>query len=361
LSQLRIIDFSRILAGPYATMLLADFGAEVIKIESPTGDDTRRWGPPFAPDGQSTYFHAVNRNKSSIVADFTVAADRQRLVDLISTADVVVENFTPGVMAKFGLDFESMAVINPKLVYCSITGFGSDHPELPGYDLMVQAVGGLMSITGPALQPSKVGVAVVDIITGLHAVAGIQAALLQRTTSGVGQLVQVNLLSSLLSALANQASAWLISGETPSPLHNRHPSIAPYQSFEAQDQSFVVACGSDGQFHKLTSCLGLDGIASDPRFITNELRVAHIDELDGILSREFALESADHWVNALTKVGVPAGRINTIDQAFAFAERLGLQPFVEIEGIPYVSTPVKFSEAVEFEQSKAPQLGGTNS
>lgn len=331
LHGIRVADFSRVLAGPYATMLLADLGADVIKVEPPAGDDTRRWVPPVDATGRGTYFAAANRNKRSIALDLTDTADLARAVELASTADVLVENFRPGVMARFGLDHPTLSQLNPGLVMCSITGFGSgEGAALPGYDLLVQAMGGLMSITGePDGEPTKVGVALVDVVTGLHALGGIQAALLERTRSGRGQHVEVNLLSSLLSALVNQASATLGTGTTPRRTGNTHPSLAPYEPYATGQGSLVITIGNDRQFGRLAEVLGDPGLATDERFATNAARVAHRAELTATLEDLLATRPATDWAANLTKVGVPAGPIGTIDEGLALAARLGLDPVVE--------------------------------
>jgi crotonobetainyl-CoA:carnitine CoA-transferase CaiB-like acyl-CoA transferase len=332
LGGIRVADFSRVLAGPYATMLLADFGADVIKVEPPAGDDTRQWHPPVGPDGQATYFGSVNRNKRSVALDLTDAAGLAEARRLAASADVVVENFRPGVMARFGLAYDDVRAANPGVVYCSITGFGAgDGAALAGYDLLVQAVGGLMSITGtPGGDATKAGVALVDVLTGQNAVAGILLALRRRDATGEGSLVEVNLLQSLLSALTNQAGSTLATGRAPARLGNAHPSIAPYAVFRAADRELVVAVGNDRQFRTLARLLGAPGLADDERFATNADRVAHRDALHDELERALAAASAAHWVEVLTDAGVPAGLVNDVAEALAFADRLGLAPVVEI-------------------------------
>ncbi|GAA1055363.1 CoA transferase [Agromyces luteolus] len=328
LRGIRVADFSRVLAGPYATMTLADFGADVIKVEPPGGDDTRHWIPPVDATGRATYFGGVNRNKRSVALDLTDAAGLAEARRLAASADVVVENFRPGVMARFGLAYEDVRAANPGVVYCSITGFGTgEGAALAGYDLLVQAVGGLMSITGdPDGEPSKVGVALVDVLTGQNAVAGILLALRERDRTGVGCLVEVTLLQSLLSALTNQASSTLATGTPPRRLGNQHPSIAPYAVFRAADRELVIAVGNDRQFGALAGVLGSPGLADDARFRTNADRVAHRDELGEALERALAAASARHWVDALTAAGVPAGLVNDVAEAIAFADALGLEP-----------------------------------
>ncbi|MFG2129604.1 CaiB/BaiF CoA transferase family protein [Streptomyces sp. NPDC048751] len=333
LGALRIADFSRVLAGPYATMLLADLGADVIKVERPgTGDDTRAWHPPADHDGTSTYFLSVNRNKRSVVLDLTTEAGREQARALVAESDVVVENFRPGTMERLGLGHQELRARHPALIYCSISGFGSgEGAAIPGYDLLVQAVGGLMSVTGTMDgEPVKAGVALVDVITGLHASLGILAALRHRDATGEGQLVEVNLLGSLLSALVNQASAYAVAGVVPGRLGNAHPSIAPYETLPTADRPIALAVGNDKQFAALAEVLGDPGLAFEDRFRTNADRVAHRAELREILTRLLSTEGADRWSTVLLAAGVPAGPVNGIDEAFAFAQRLGLPGIVEI-------------------------------
>ncbi len=333
LGPLRVLDFSRVLAGPFATMLLGDLGATVTKVERPGGgDDTREWGPPYDEAGEATYFQSVNRNKSSLVLDLRDPGDLAEARGLAGQADVLVENFRPGVMAGLGLDHATLAAANPRLVYCSITGFGAGAgAELPGYDLLVQALGGLMSITGEAERdPLKVGVALVDVLAGLFATVGILAALESRRESGEGQLVEVDLLSSLLAALVNQGSAYTLAGAVPGRLGNRHPSIAPYELYATGAGNLVLAVGNDRQFAALCEVLGMPELAGEERFATNAARVEHRDELAAELERALAARSAPAWVEALTERRVPAGVVNDIGEAFEFAARLGLDPVVSI-------------------------------
>ncbi|MFD1539484.1 CaiB/BaiF CoA transferase family protein [Nonomuraea guangzhouensis] len=328
LSGLLVADFSRVLAGPYATMLLADLGADVVKVERPgAGDDTRSWGPPHA-GGVATYFLAVNRNKRSIALDLRDPADLEVARALATRADVLVENFKPGTMDRLGLGYSSLSATNPGLVYCSITGFGAGNgADLPGYDLIAQAVGGLMSVTGEPDGPgTKAGVALVDVITGLHAGLGVLAALRHRDATGQGQRVSVSLLSSLLSALTNHASGYAAAGVVPKAMGNRHPSIVPYEVFQAADRPIVIAAGNDRQFRALCEVLGRADLADDPRYAANTGRVACREELVGELDRALAARTADEWFAALTPAGVPCGPINTLDAAFAFAADLGLEP-----------------------------------
>lgn len=354
-----IADFSRVLAGPYATMLLADLGAEVVKVERPgSGDDTRAWGPPWRGE-QSTYFESVNRNKSSVVVDLGTEEGRQQARDLAARSDVLVENFKPGAFDRLGLGFDELSGLNPGLVYCSITGFGTEGgAELPGYDLLVQAVGGLMSITGTSTdEPTKVGVALVDVITGLHATVGILSALYERAASGRGQRVQVNLLSSLLSGMVNQSSGFVGAGFVPQIMGNRHPSIAPYESYPTADAPLVIAVGNDRQFRACATVLGCPEWADDPRFATNPSRVQHRDELFAAMCERLASTGAEQWFERLSSVGVPAGPINDIAGAFALAERLGLSPVAEVDGAPTVSNPIRLSRTPVTYRSAPPELG----
>ncbi|MFD8014794.1 CaiB/BaiF CoA transferase family protein [Streptomyces sp. NPDC058955] len=361
LSGIVVADFGRVLAGPYMTMLLADLGADVIKIERPDGgDDTRAWGPPFA-DGQATYFLGVNRNKRSVALDLTDPDGRAAARAIVDRADVLVENFRPGTMEKLGLGFEEVRRTNPGLVYCSVTGFGTDGgAALPGYDLLVQAMGGLMSVTGePGGQGTKAGVALVDVITGLHAGLGVLAALRHRERTGEGQRVEVSLLGSLLSALTNQAAAHLGAGVVPRAMGNRHPSITPYEVFEARDRPLVLAVGNDRQFRALCERIGRPGLAEDARFATNTARVAHREELTAALAGSLAARTADAWFEELTAAGVPCGPINDLAGAFALADRLGLGARLpeEAAGPGQVAHPVRLGATPPSYRSAPPRLG----
>lgn len=342
LAGVRVADFSRVLAGPYATMMLADFGADVVKIESLGGDDTRHWRPPVDANGQATYFGSVNRNKRSVALDLTDAAGLAEARRLAASADVVIENFRPGVMDRFGLSYDEVRAGNPGVVYCSITGFGAgEGAALAGYDLLVQAVGGLMSITGAADgEPAKAGVALVDVLTGQNAVAGILLALRERDRSGRGQFVEVNLMQSLLSALTNQAASTLATGAPPRRLGNAHPSIAPYAVFHAADRELVIAVGNDKQFRALAEVLGVPSLADDARFASNGDRVAHRAELTVLIEERLVAASAAHWVEALSAAGVPAGLVNDVAEAIAFGEALGLEPVAEIAAGAHTSRTV---------------------
>ncbi len=331
--NLRVLDFSRVLAGPFATMLLGDLGATVTKVERPgTGDDTRAWGPPYDPAGEATYFQSVNRNKASVALDLADPADAAQARRLAAEADVVVENFRPGVMDRLGLGYDDLRAENPGLVYCSITGFGAGAgAALPGYDLLVQAVGGLMSITGtPDGEPQKVGVALVDVLAGLFSTVGILAALRHRDATGEGQRVEVDLLSSLLAGLVNQGAAYTAGGVVPGRMGNQHPSIAPYELLPCADGDLVLAVGNDRQFAALCAVAGRPELAEDTRFATNSARVAHRAELREALERILAARPAADWAAELTTARVPAGVVNDMAGAFALAASLGLDPVVEL-------------------------------
>lgn len=377
LAGIRVADFSRVLAGPHATMMLADLGADVIKIESPEGDGTRQWSPPVNAVGQSTYFAGVNRGKRSVVCDLRDPEGLAVAEDLARTADVVIENFKPGTMERFGLGYEAVAAENPGVVYCSISGFGDGAgSDLPGYDLLVQAVGGLMSITGHSDadggEPLKVGVALVDVLTGLNSVIGIQAALRARDGgpghpgTGHGQQVQVTLLGALLSALANQASSTLETGRAPGRIGNAHPSIAPYETFATADQTIALAVGTDGQFGRLCEVLATPELATDGRFATNALRVANRASLKTALQSVLVTRPAAWWVDACTAANIPAGRVNTIAQAFELAESLGLQTVAETTAVDAagearvlrtVATPISLSATPARYGAPPPGLG----
>jgi crotonobetainyl-CoA:carnitine CoA-transferase CaiB-like acyl-CoA transferase len=365
LDNLRVLDFSRVLAGPFATMVLADLGAVVTKVERPgTGDDTRAWGPPYDEFGEATYFQSVNRNKDSLVLDLADPADLAHARELAATADVVVENFRPGVMDRLGLGYDDLRAANPGLVYCSVTGFGRhEGAALPGYDLLIQALGGLMSITGaPDGEPQKVGVALVDVLAGLFSTVGILAALRHRDQTGQGQLVEVDLLSSLLAALVNQGSAYTAGGRIPARMGNQHPSIAPYELLRSGDGDLVLAVGNDRQFAALCAVVGAPELAADPRFTVNASRVAHRAELREALERALATRPAAVWAADLLAAGVPAGVVNDVETAFRLATELGLQPVVELprpdgSTVALTRNPIGLSETPPVYRSAPPRLG----
>lgn len=326
LADILVIDLSRVLAGPYATMLLGDLGARVIKVEQPgSGDDTRRWGPPFTPHGESAYFLSANRNKESITLNLKDERSRAILQALVARADMVIENFRVGQAARMGIDYASLSKVNPRLIYCSITGYGQTGPyrNRPGYDTVIQAQGGLMSITGPtdrpggAGEPYKAGVAVVDVTAGLHAALAMLAALHHRTQRGQGQFIDIALLDTQLSWLVNVASAYLVSGSPPQRHGNAHASIVPYQPLATADGYLMLAVGNDGQFSSLCESMGLGALAADPRFATNPQRVAHRDLLMPLLEAHFRTEPTAHWLERLLAAGVPCGPVNDIPTALA--------------------------------------------
>jgi crotonobetainyl-CoA:carnitine CoA-transferase CaiB-like acyl-CoA transferase len=348
LAGLLVADFSRILAGPYCTMLLADLGADVVKVESPAGDDTRRWVPPTR-DGLATYYLAINRNKRSVALDLSNGQDRAAAAELARRADIMVQNYKPGGLRKFGLDYDSVSAANPRIIYASITGFGTaGGAGLPGYDIIAQATSGLMSITGEADgPPSRSGISVVDVLAGLHTAVAILAALHHRADSGVGQHVEASLLGSALSGMVNQTSAYVAGGVVPVRMGNSHPSLTPYEPFPASDGEIVVAAGNDGQFRRLCEVIGAPGLASDPRFATTGARTKNRAELRPLLVERLATRSRAEWADALAKAGVPCGPINTVAGGVALAEELGLSPVVMAgegaAGVPTVRHPIDYS------------------
>ncbi|MDT0401429.1 MULTISPECIES: CaiB/BaiF CoA transferase family protein [Streptomyces] len=348
LDGLLVADFSRILAGPYATMLLADLGADVIKVEGPRGDDTRTWLPPVRGD-VSTYYLAVNRNKRSLVLDLKDDTDAALARELAARADVVIENFKPGGLDRYGLGHDAVRSANPRVIYASISAFGSQaDPSLPGYDLMVQAISGLMSLTGdPDGPPYRAGISVFDVMTGMHASIGILAALHHRDRTGEGQHVEVDLLSSALSGLVNHSSAHVAGGEVPHRMGNAHPSLFPYEPLPVADGELIVIAGNDGQFAKLCDVLGLPDLPADPRFARNQDRTAHRDQLRPLLVEALAGHTRNDLFRKLLAAGVPCAPINSIAEGVAFAEEIGLHPVVQAgEGpaaVPTVRHPITFS------------------
>jgi crotonobetainyl-CoA:carnitine CoA-transferase CaiB-like acyl-CoA transferase len=357
LEGIRVADLSRVLAGPIATMILGDLGADVIKVERPgTGDDTRAWGPPWSEDGVASYYLGLNRNKRSIALDLKDPDDLATARTLALGCDVVIENFRPGVMARAGLDHESLVADRPDLVSCRIAGLGLG--DVAGYDFLAQAVGGLMSITGDADgEPHKVGVALVDVMTGLHAAIGVLAALRHRDETGEGQLVEVDLLSTTLFALANQASSWLTAGVVPGRMGNRHPSIAPYELLDASDGPFVVAVGNDAQFRAFCGVLGLPALADDERFATNAARVGNRDAMLAALAPTLAGATAATWVERLGATGIACGMVNQVDQAFEAARSLGLEPVGTAGGVPTVANPLHLSKTPVTYRLAPPAIG----
>jgi crotonobetainyl-CoA:carnitine CoA-transferase CaiB-like acyl-CoA transferase len=364
LSGLIVADFSRVLAGPLATMMLGDLGATVIKVEEPErGDDSRAWGPPYV-DGESTYYLSINRNKRSIALDLRTPEGEATGRELAARADVVVENFRAGGLAKYSLDYDSVRRTNPDVIYCSVSGFGpGPGASLPGYDFIAQAVGGLMSITGQEDGPAtKVGVALVDVLTGLHACIGILAALEARRSTGRGQKVEVNLLSSLIASLINQGSAFANTGVVPRAMGNRHPSVVPYETLRTADGLLAVAVGNDAQFRTLCSLLSLSDLADDGRFRVNEARVAHRAELVPVLEGALASDNATGWARKMNEVGVPCGPINDMAAAFELADRLKLDPVTMMQsaaGVPIaqLTNPIRLSETPARYTLPPPPLG----
>jgi crotonobetainyl-CoA:carnitine CoA-transferase CaiB-like acyl-CoA transferase len=360
LDGLLVADFSRVLAGPLCTQTLGDLGADVVKVERPgAGDDTRTWGPPFVEQG-STYYLGLNRNKRSLALDLADQEDNALARRLADRADVLVESFRPGTIDRLGLGYEAIAATNPGVVYCSISAFGSGDQaaRLPGYDLLLQAMSGLMSVTGePDGRPLKVGAALIDMVCGLYATTGVLAALQARERTGRGQRVEVSLMDSALAGLLNQASAHLLAGVVPGRLGNRHPSIAPYETFRAADGEFAVAAGNDAIFARLCAAIGQPELAADERFATNAARLERREELAAILEAAFAGAPAAEWMQRLSQAGVPAGPINDIGAAFAFAEALGLAPVWEIDGVRGVRSPLRLADTPAAARRRPPALG----
>lgn len=376
LSHIRVLDLSRVLAGPWCGQILGDLGAEVIKVERPgSGDDTRHWGPPYIKDAEgndsreAAYFQSANRNKQSLTLDFTQPEGQRLVRELVAQCDVLLENFKVGSLAAYGLDYESLKAINPRLTYCSITGFGQTGPyaKRAGYDFMIQGLGGLMSLTGrpedeEGAGPMKVGVALTDILTGLYATVGVLAALNKREQSGIGQHIDVALLDVQVACLANQAMNYLTTGVSPRRLGNAHPNIVPYQDFPSADGNFILAVGNDGQFRKFCEVAGIANLADDLRFVTNKARVAHRTELIPLLRQVTVFKTTAQWIELLEKAGVPCGPINDLQQVFA-------DPQVQARGLrfdlpnalgsltPQVASPLRLSATPVAYRSAPPLLG----
>ena len=376
LSGIRVLDLSRVLAGPWCAQILADLGAEVIKIERPgSGDDTRGWGPPWMPDGQgdssgeAAYYQSANRGKYSVAVDLASAEGQQLVRALVASSDVLIENYKAGSLARYGLDYASLSELNPRLVYCSITGFGQTGPRAaePGYAFIIQGMAGLMSITGerddlPGGGPQKAGVAVADLMTGLYATIAIQAALIDREKTGVGQHCDMALFDVQLATLANQSMNYLVSGKVPGRYGNAHANIVPYQVFRAADRDFIIACGNDSQFVALCKVIGLPELLEDPRFARNADRVEHREQLIEVLTAHFLTASADEWVSRIHAVKVPVGAINNIAQALAEPQvqaRDMLVPIAHPLNLDFamVGSPIKLPGSPVQYQRPPPVLG----
>jgi len=362
LAGLKVIELARILAGPWAGQTLSDLGAEVIKVESPDGDDTRKWGPPFIEreeDRTAAYFHSCNRGKTSIAIDFRTEAGQAEVRDLIRDADIVIENFKVGGLVKYGLDYANLQKINPGLIYCSITGFGQDGPyaHRAGYDYIIQGMSGLMSITGEQeRQPLKVGVAITDVFTGVYAATAILAALHQRNATGKGQHIDMALLDVAVAVTANQAMNYLSTGQAPGRLGNFHPNLSPYQVFECSDGFIIIATGNDRQYQRLCQLLSVDALAEDARFLTNADRVARREELSALLTEQTRRFTKSALLDACEAQGVPAGPINKLDEVFddPQVKARGLQ--ISPEGVPGVRSPFTFSDADLVLSKASPKL-----
>ncbi|MEI4471355.1 CaiB/BaiF CoA transferase family protein [Frigidibacter sp. MR17.24] len=366
LEGLRVVELARILAGPWCGQLLADLGAEVIKVEAPEGDDTRRWGPPFLEHGgerAAAYFHGTNRGKASVTADFRDPGDLARVKALIATADVVIENFKVGGLAKFGLDGESLAAAHPDLVYCSVTGFGQDGPyaHRAGYDYIIQGMSGLMSVTGePGAQPQKVGVAVIDLFTGIYAATAVLAALVARGRTGRGDRIDMSLMDVATAVMANQAMNYLATGTAPTRLGNAHPNLVPYQVFDCADGFLIIATGNDGQYRRLCALLGLPGLAEAPDYLTNADRIANRAALVATIGAATKGWAKADLLAACEGAGVPAGPINDMAEVFADPQVIARGLRIAPEGVPGVRSPIRFAEAELALAAASPRLGADN-
>lgn len=363
LAGIKVVELARILAGPWAGQTLADLGADVIKVESPDGDDTRRWGPPFLDHGgekTAAYFFAANRGKRGVVIDFATPAGAAQVIDLIRDADVVIENFKLGGLAKYGLDYDSLAAINTRLIYCSITGFGQTGPyaSRAGYDFIIQGMSGLMSVTGEADgAPQKVGVAVTDVFTGVYAATAILAAIIQRSRTGRGQHIDMSLLDVATSVMANQAMNYLATGQAPKQMGNAHPNLAPYAVFECLDGWIILATGNDGQYRKLCDILGLADWATHPRFATNALRIENRDEMTAFITAATKGWAKADLLAACESQGVPAGPINDLAEVFADPQVQARGMQIAPEGMKGLRSPMVFSDAELALDRTAPRLG----
>jgi crotonobetainyl-CoA:carnitine CoA-transferase CaiB-like acyl-CoA transferase len=362
LTGIKVVELARILAGPWAGQLLADLGAEVVKVERPgAGDDTRGWGPPFVgKDGSAAYFHSCNRGKTSVAIDFETAEGQDRVRALVRDADILIENFKVGGLAKYGLDYPSLAAVTPRLIYCSITGFGQDGPyaSRAGYDFMIQGMGGIMDLTGdPDGEPQKIGVAFADIFTGVYASTAILAALRGREGTGKGCHIDMALLDTQVAVLANQAMNYLVSGEAPRRLGNAHPNIAPYQTFAVADGHIIIAVGNGGQFRKLCGILGLGALGEDPRFLTNADRVGNRHALTAALAPALLQRHRDELLMALAAAGVPAGPINDLAQVFADPQVVARGLKLDLDGVPGVASPIVIDGKRQVADQASPPLG----
>jgi crotonobetainyl-CoA:carnitine CoA-transferase CaiB-like acyl-CoA transferase len=363
LEGLKVIELARILAGPWAGQTLGDLGAEVIKVEAPEGDDTRQWGPPFVErenDKTASYFHSCNRGKSSVIVDFRTDEGKAVLIELVRDADILIENFKVGGLKKYGLDYENLAKVNPKLIYCSITGFGQTGPyaHRAGYDYIIQGMSGFMSITGePDGAPQRAGVAITDIFTGVYATSAILAALHMRARTGKGQHIDMSLLDSAVCVMANQALDYLTTGNPPQRTGNYHPNLTPYQVFECRDGHIIIATGNDGQYQRLCDILGLPEMASAPEYLKNANRVENREDMIAKLSARTVLMSKGDLLTACEAKGVPAGPINSMDEVFADPQVVHRQLQVNLDGIPSVRSPFMFSDAELKLDRPSPKLG----
>ncbi|MDF1718882.1 MAG: CaiB/BaiF CoA-transferase family protein [Antarcticimicrobium sp.] len=363
LAGLKVVELARILAGPWAGQTLSDLGAEVIKVESPAGDDTRAWGPPFVERGgdvSAAYFHSTNRGKASVLADFSTEEGREKVRALVRDADILIENFKLGGLKKYGLDYDSLKEINPRLIYCSITGFGQDGPyaHRAGYDFIIQGMSGLMSITGePDGQPQKSGVAITDIFTGIYSVAAILAALHQRERTGRGQHIDMALLDVAVAVTANQAMNYLTTGKTPGRMGNAHVNLTPYQVFDCADGYIIIATGNDGQYQRLCRILGLDDMAEAPEFLHNKDRIANRRVMIARLNGATAQRSKADLLAACEGQGVPAGPINDLAEVMADPQVVVRGMQIELDGVPGVRAPFRFSDAELALHRPAPKLG----
>ncbi len=363
LAGLKVVELARVLAGPLAGQTLADLGAEVIKVESPQGDDTRQWGPPFIRhDGEDTaaYFHSCNRGKKSVVIDFRTPEGQAQVRQLVADADILIENFKVGGLAKYGLDYASLSEMNPRLVYCSITGFGQNGPyaRRAGYDYIIQGMSGLMSVTGhPAGQPQKVGVAVTDIFTGIYACTGILAAIHQRQTTGKGQHIDIALMDVATAVMTNQAMNYLATGTAPQRLGNAHPNIVPYQVFDCADGHIIVASGNDGQFRQFCTLLGQSELGDHPDYATNAQRLTNRRALDDVLTAQTLTWAKADLLAACEAHGVPAGPINDMAETFADPQVVHRGMQVDLDGVPTVRLPISFSDADVSPKVPSPRLG----